>query len=202
MATTITDVCNMTLARIGAKRIADYTDATDTKVETIYCRLFYEKTRDALMRSHLWRFAKARVALVDTGTTPDFEWDYMFLLPADFLRLVSVFDDSDTPDGKPLDSYELEGSMLLINSSTCNLRYIKQVTDPDDWDPLFLDVFTLYFAKKLVLPLSQSIELKADLEKELYPLLRQVRAMDREEGKIIGRSALKTWNDARTSNYP
>jgi len=197
-----TEVCNMSLARIGAKRINDFDDASDTKVEAIYCRLFYNKTRDALMRSHLWRFAKARVALSADTVTPAFQWDYQFHLPNDFLRLVSVFDDSDTVDGRPLDSYELEGKMLMMNSSSVNLRYIKQVDDVNEWDPLFLEVFVLAFAKKLIIPLSQDIKLKKDIDDDLYPLLRKVRAMDRNEGTRIGRYALKTWLDARTSNYP
>jgi len=197
-----TEVSNMSLARIGAKRINNFDDASDTKVEAIYCRLFYNKTRDALMRSHLWRFAKARVALSADTVPPAFQWDYQFHLPNDFLRLVSVFDDSDTVDGRPLDSYELEGKMLMMNSSSVNLRYIKQVDDVNEWDPLFLEVFVLALAKKLIIPLSQDIKLKKDIDDDLYPLLRQVRAMDRNEGTRIGRYALKTWLDARTSNYP
>jgi hypothetical protein len=191
----------MSLARIGAKRIADYDDTSEPNPETIYCRIFYEKTRDALLRSHLWRFAKARATLVNAGT-PAFEWDYKYPLPVDFLRLISVYDGSDTVDGKPLDSYELEGNMLLIDSSSCNLRYIKKVVNPDDWDALFLEVYVLSLARKLVMPLAQDLDLKADVDKEITILMPKVRAMDRSEGTKIGRNALKLWVDARHTNIP
>jgi hypothetical protein len=191
----------MSLARIGAKRIADYDDTSEPNPETVYCRIFYEKTRDALLRSHLWRFAKARAALVCAGA-PVFQWDYKYPLPADFLRLISVYDDSDTVDGKPLDSYELEGNMLLIDSATCNLRYIRKVANPDDWDALFMEVYVLSLAKKLVMPLAQDLKLKFDTDRELAILMPKVRAMDRDEGRKIGRYALKLWRDARHTNIP
>ena len=75
----------MSLARLGAKRINDYEDASDTKVEAVYCRLFYEATAKALTRSHWWRFAKNRVQLSPDTTDPAFQWTYAYLLPNDFL---------------------------------------------------------------------------------------------------------------------
>lgn len=198
---TNTDVSNTALSHIGEKRIADFDDDTATDPATIYCRLHLEKTRDALIRSHLWRFAKKRVKLTSTET-PAFEWDYSFELPADFLRAYYIYDGSDTPDGRTTASWELEGRKLLFNSSTLDLKYIRQVTDPNEWDSLFYQVMELQLAYKLVIPLSQDLKLKKDVSTDLAILMRKVRAMDRAEGQKIGRDALKTWNDARFTNIP
>ena len=61
--TTETQVCNMALGRIGAQQIADGLLDTEDSNHAIQCRLHYAQTRDALLRSHWWRFAKARVDL-------------------------------------------------------------------------------------------------------------------------------------------
>ena len=196
-----TDVSNAALGHIGAKRIDDFDDTSEPNPQTIYCRLYLEKTRDALIRSHLWRFAKKRIVLAATGG-PVFEWTYQMELPADFLRAISIYDGSTTRDGSTTASWELEGNTLLIDSSSINLRYIRRVTDPDDWDALFYETMELTLARKLVIPLSQDLELKKDIDTDLAVLMRKVRAMDRAEGRKIGRDDLRTWNDARQTNIP
>lgn len=200
MAVSTTSTCNQSLARLGATRIADYDDAGDTHPEAIYCRLFYEQTAKALMRSHWWRFAKDRVQLSQDTVVPAFQWAYAYHLPNDFLRAIMVYDGSDLGGGRTYSSYELEGSRLLIDESEVYLKYIRWVSDVPSWDPLFTEVFILVLAKKLCIPLSQDSKIKIDLDNDLVPLMRQVRALDRQEQEQIGRDELRTWNDARFSD--
>lgn len=197
-----TEVSNMSLARIGAKRINDYADSSDTKLEAVYCRLFYEQTAKSLMRAHWWRFAKARVQLSQETTAPDFQWTYAYTLPNDFLRSVLVYDGSRLTTGETEYDYELEGSQLLTDESTVYLKYIRWVSDEPSWDPLFTECMALHLARKLVIPLSQDLKLKKDIDIDLVPLMRQVRAIDRQEQYHIGRISLKTWQDARYSDTP
>lgn len=195
-----TEVVNQSLARFGAKRINDYDDASDTSLEAIYCRLFFEPTAQALMRSHWWRFAKDRVQLSQDTVAPVFGWDHAYHLPNDFLRSVMVWDGSDNPTGESEYDHELEGLRLLTDEDEVYLKYIRWVSDTGAWDPLFTEVFTLYLAKKLVIPLSQDIKLKQDIDNDLIPLLRQVRALDRQEEYHVGRYSLKTWRESRYSD--
>ena len=197
-----TEVCNMSLARLGAKRINDYEDASDTKVEAIYCRLFYEQTAKALMRSHWWRFAKNRVQLSQDTTDPAFQWTYAYLLPNDFLRSILVYDGSNQPTGETEYDYELEGARLLSDESTVYLKYIRWVSDVPSWDPLFAECMVLSLARKLVIPCSQDLKLKKDIDDDLKPLMRQVRTLDRQEQYHVGRFSLRTWREARYSDTP
>ena len=212
MSESETSICNMALARIGAKRINDYNDSSDTETEAIYCRLFFEQTAKALMRSHFWRFARDRATLSQDTTTPSFQWDYQYILPADFLRHILIYDGSDRPEGRTYVSYEFEGNRLLIDESSVEMKYIKWVSSPADWDRLFIEVLVLQLAQKLVIPLSgggkEGMALKADIDQELYGsrrygrrgLMSKVSAMDRQEAEHIGRDELKTWLDAMTSD--
>jgi len=191
---TETSLCNQALGKLGATRIGNVED--DTSIQAIQCRLIYEITRNALLRSHWWRFASDRADLVVSDTTPDFEWDYQYPLPDDFLRMKSIYEDSISTTN--FRSYALEGKMLLTNESEMSIRYIKKVTDVTEFDPLFTEVLILQLALKLVGPLSGGdARLQDAIQKELMVVMRQVRTLDSQESNTVGQYDLDTWNDAR-----
>lgn len=205
-----TDICNMALNRIGAKALTAAEITANTEPRAIACNTHYAQTRDALLRSHWWRFAKARAALTAT-TTPTFEWSYAFTLPTDFLQEKSVYEDNSTLRRNTVYSYELEGSTLLTDESSCNLRYIKQVTTVTSFDPLFIECFVLQLALKLIYPIagvgSAGRAMAAEIKNELYGTPRQpglmakVRALDKREGERIGRTDRILWNNSRSANF-
>lgn len=193
-----TKICNMALGKIGSKRINDI--LTDTSPQAQQCRLHFEQTRDSLIRSHFWRFASARRSLSQDTVDPDFEYESQFILPTDFLRRKSVFGDTGPPMGNTRFTYAIEGNRLLTNDNSVDLRYIKRVTDPTKFDPLFVEVLVLHLALKFVASLSGgSAKLQATIQNELKAVMPQVRALDRQETNTIGRNDLSTWNDSRVS---
>ena len=200
MALSTTSLCNMALARFGANRINDYGDSSENSMEALYCRLFHDQTIKSLMRSHLWGFAKHRVQLSQNTETPDFQWSYSYALPNDYLRAISIYDGSSLLRGSTTVSWELEGRNLLIDESTVYLRYIRYVSDVTQWDNLFVELGILEMARKLVVPLSQDLKFKEDIDNDWGMLMRRVRALDRQEMEHLGRAELETWIDARYSN--
>lgn len=199
-----TEICNMALGRIGSKRINDFTDTNEGNNEIIQCRLHYEQTRDALLRSHWWRFARTRVQLSANTTAPDFEYSTAFDLPNDFLReWLPPWEDNSEISGRTRNSYSLEGKQLLSNETTMRLRYVKKVTDVTEFDPLFVEVLILQLALKMVLPLSQDKSLYSGLHGELWGLpgvpglMSRVRLMDKQETRTVGQNETSTWNDSR-----
>ncbi len=62
-----TSICNIALGRLGALRIKNV--ESDTSLQAIQCRIHYEPTRDALLRSHKWRFARTRIKLASGWAT-------------------------------------------------------------------------------------------------------------------------------------
>ena len=63
MAISNTSICNLALADVGIKRINNFENSLESSSQAIACRLHFEPTRDALVRSHYWRFASARQSL-------------------------------------------------------------------------------------------------------------------------------------------
>ena len=191
-----TDICNLALGRMGEKTVTT-TEITDNSgVIAPHCNRNYEQTRDALLRSLDWRFASDRAEL-EEADTPDFEWDYAFDLPDDFLAMKSIYDDNE-PNHVYGNHYELEGKLLLTNEDACEIKYIKQVEDVTLFDPLFVEVLVLSLALKLVMPLSQDRELYAEIKDELYKqVMPKVRTLDKQETSTEGRAGKLTWNESR-----
>jgi len=188
MAYSETLICNLALARLGAKRI-NTIEETDASLQAVQCRTHYEHTRDALLRSHWWRFAIARAELSEDTGEPDFEWDNQFILPADFLRVAGLYDTTA--------SYAVEGKRLLTNDSAVDLVYIRQVTDPTEFDPMFVEVLALKLALVMVMPLSQDRVLRQEIQDELAVVLSKARCVNLQETKTTGRDDLPIWLDAR-----
>lgn len=196
MAISETSICNMALGVLGGKSISSFDD--DTSPSGIRCRLFYGPTRDALLRSHFWRFASGRKALVQDDTDPDFEWDNQFILPTDFLRVKSIYENRFSNENYR--SYAVEGERLLTNDSTVDLRYLKKVTDTSKFDPLFVKVLVLVLADELIGPIAGGDNrIQKKIDDALAKLMPAVRALDSEETNTIGEAELETWNNARYS---
>ena len=182
-----TELCNQALGRIGSQRLNDL--ATDTSVQAIHCRLHYEQTRDALMQTHNWRFAVGRSVLSASTVTPDFEWNFQYVLPDDYLRQLGLY--------KTENSFIIEGNRLLTNDDEANLVYIRSITDSAKFSPLYIEVLVLQLAIKLVMPLAQDKTLRRELQDEVDRVLARAEMVSKTEGNSVGRADLNTWINAR-----
>jgi len=144
-------ICNMALGRIKAQPISDL--ITDKTKSATTCRIFYEPLRDALLREHPWAFAIARQALaslvVDNYTTHEF----VYQLPTSprCLRIINVMTAAYVPTYFP---YDREGDRLYTSEPSASLYYIGQITDPNQFDAIFVDAFAWRLASELAGPLT------------------------------------------------
>ncbi len=194
MAISNTSICNQALAKLGAKRINNL--ETDTSVPAIQCRTHYEPTRDALLRSYSWRFARARATLSQDTVTPDFEWSFQYHLPNDFMLMRSIYEGRFSSTN--FRNYDLEDDLLLTDEDEMKIRYVKKVTDPTKFDPLFVKLFTWLLADEMIGPLAGGDDrIQKKIDRALAILTPTARALDGQETNTAGRAESVTWNDAR-----
>lgn len=192
--TTTLTISNMALDRLGANNIDNFD--TDTSPQAVKCRLYYDQTRETLLRSYDWPFAVTRLSLTEHEDAPDFQWDNQFDLPTDFLRLT----DDYTVDGSNLvnDRWAVESNRVLTNESEVDLIYIRNEDDPTKFDPLFIEMQVLTMAKKMVYPLAgagrAAVTLSRDLKEEIKELDSKIKMVIDRETNVTGRS---DWNLAR-----
>ena len=168
-------ICNSALTKIGVGAVGLITSLTEGSRNSNLCNEQYGKLRDQLLRAHKWNFATARIKLARLSETPVFEFDYVYQLPADWIRVVSVHDNSA---GAGSVRYKIEGRRLLTNAGEVYLRYIHRVTDPNDMPADFRETLANLLAKDLASAVAQSNSLKEDMNEEYRRALRRARSTD------------------------
>jgi len=153
MTVTAVDIANMALSVLDEAPIGSLED--NDKAARL-CKLHYETTREAELSKHSWAFAIKTATLTGIDTDSDAtgeSLDWQFDLPADCLRLLPLTYDN-TLTGVPI-SWELrDGKLYSDQESPRKVRYIANLTDPDDWNALFTEVMMAALSVKLALPLT------------------------------------------------
>jgi hypothetical protein len=157
MITSETEVCNLALSFLGARRINNI--ESDQTTEAKSCRLLFHLVRDTLLRLHQWSFATGRVALSRVALDPSSEWTAAWQLPGDFIRLIRIVGDSPA---NPVRGFALEGRQLLTRGGLpTRIVYVANSVPVAQWDPLFLDAMRLRLAAEIAQDVAQSPELAA-----------------------------------------
>lgn len=183
-------ICNSALMKIGATTI---TSLTEGSKNANACNEQYAKLRDDLLRSHTWNFATKRVKLAQLASTPTFEFDFEYQLPADWLRTVAVYDNSA---GTGVVPYRIEGLSLLADATEAWLRYVRRVDDPNDMPADFRQTLSALLARELAVPIAQSNTLHQMMAERFKSANRQARSVDAIEDYAEAMPAGR-WVEAR-----
>lgn len=187
MSQSVVSVCNLALAKVGAARISSITQDTRS---AILLNSIFESKRDEVLRRGKWKFATKRAELAPNSNTPDFEYDYEYDLPNDYLGPVDTY--PDTVD------YVIENGKILSNEDTLDFAYIYRVTDPAAWDTSFCEALACALAAEAAYALTQSVTLADKLEKEAERKLKIARSRSGMEG-VRKDFAIETWTGSRRS---
>lgn len=159
-----TSICNQALVHLGVPRIMSLSDANQA---ARYCNEVYDITRDEVLRSHDWNFARKRAVLSELSSEPLFGWEHQYQLPADCLRVrqLNAFEEDET---RP--AWEVESGRLLTDEEEANVIYTFRQEDTSLYDPLFIAALALKIAAKICTPLTGSRSQASELMKEYEAL--------------------------------
>lgn len=164
-----TDLCNLALAELGARRITSF--ESDTTVEAKACRLHLSQVRDSLLETHQWDFATHRSALAKLPPNPaDTEYSECWQLPNDFIRLIRISGNSAL---NSVQTFAREGQTLLtrhISSATLPIVYIRSSVDVNLWPALFVDAVAYKLAARIAGDVTQNPALANDALQKLQTL--------------------------------
>jgi hypothetical protein len=189
MITTVTQLCNLALSRIGARRLASY--ESDTTTEAVACRLHYELARDGLLRRHQWDFAKDSKPLSKLPAAASPKYPAAWQLPADCVRVIDL-----TVDGKPITDFARHGRLLLTDAhDAVELEFVSNLVPVSQWDSLFVEALSLHLAKKICEDIAQNPQKMAEISSELESLaLPTAQTADAREANSGGnRSRSRSW---------
>lgn len=191
MAASEVSICNLALQKLGAKRITALTEDSNNARQVNAC---YESLRDRELRLHPWKFAITRATLTPSATAPAFDYAYAFPLPADCLRLL-------LPADRPLLDWKREtqgGQQVILTNEgdSLEIRYIARVTDPNQFDPAFVEMLACKIAWNCCEQITNSNEKKHDALDD-YKLARaDAKKVDAFEDEAT-EAPLSSWETAR-----
>jgi len=192
MAITPLDIANMALAVLDEAPI-DTLDQ-DTKAARLL-NLHFDLTREAELSKHNWVFAILSVSVDGTDTgSGDCTLNWAYELPSDCIRPLPLTDNGE-PDGVPI-SWRQDAGLIYTNmSGPLTIRYLANLTDPNDWDALFTEVLVAALAIKVAHPLTKKAGM-IDIARSAYD-----RALDAaftaQSIQRGGRMVTNTWAQAR-----
>jgi len=207
------DICNLALTRIGHGQIASLGEGS--KAGDL-CTLHYPMCRDSLFRAHPWNFTIRREALAASADyTPAFEFDYYFPLPTDCIKVIRTdFEaggSSSTAvygfpgmsgyvnDAVPyrLENHSVLGRVIACSESTLEIEYIAKVTDPAQFDELFVDLLAQRLAAEICVAFTDTQSLAKQMWEVYQSKLVEARTIDAQEGSAREIVDLSPWLQAR-----
>jgi len=174
-------ICNLGLTILGADRI---TAMEENSENARRLTAIYDYCVDDVLRAHPWNFAIQRQALAQLTTTPAFGYDYEYQLPGNCLRVIEVSDGTNL-----IEDYKIEGRKLLTDETTVKIKFIVNVTDPNQYTSQFIMVLSARLAAELAYAISNNkanAELVMEIYKERLQNAKEVDAQESDSVNVLG----------------
>lgn len=160
--TSKTQIVNIALMRIGVSKSVANVD-TEQSREALSAKLIFDDEVDFVLRDFPWPFATAYadLGLVD-GAADDpanRDWIFAYRYPSDcmFVRRVvreSVGRNDPTPASYRI-GRDAQGKLIYTNEQDAQIEYTVDVTDPEEFDALFVSMLAWKLGASLAPSLSR-----------------------------------------------
>lgn len=182
MSLTQVQIVNMALGMVGDYYISSMTEGTK---QSTYAGIFWENTRDNLLRSYPWNFAIERASLARLASVPVWQYDYKYQLPNDCLKVLDVSPNGDFDISQTLD-YRIEGRTVVTNETSVYIKYVKQVTDTSLFPPSFSKALSCDLALLFAEPLAAADASSKQLIGQMREVaISEAKSGDFDEGRNI-----------------
>ncbi len=178
MTYTDISICSQALLKLGADSITSFAEGT---AESEAVSALYPLVRDSLLSSYPWSFATAQKRLVKLAENPLADYQNSYLLPNDFLRVVSA-GSGGKGSGMRYRIYEKE---LHTDLSEVNLTYIFRAHE-STFPAFFIECLVAKLASELCLPLTESSSRAEVLQRYAEDLTAKARLIDSQQATPKG----------------
>lgn len=204
--TAVVDICNQALAHLGIDD--SITDIDDRGKAARLCRLFFDQTRDAVLRAYPWGFAQRTVIAAPANEEPPPGWAFVYEYPLNCLQVHAVmpeygdrhsalftrmYEGGIYPDFTNIYQrakrrhpwervYSITGPVIATDLEEAWIRYTVRVEEPDRWDALFTEAMSYAVAAKLAMPMAVSQTLAAGVAETYRQMINQAKSSHLNEG--------------------
>lgn len=167
-----TSVANIAMAHLGQEPITNI-DADNNK-RAKWARRRFDTLRDALLRSHPWDFATKLTSVAASTAVPAYGFGYRYTLPADFLRLVRLYQEDALFRVR-------DGSIHTDLGAPLEFEYIYRNVVTTSWTDDFAEVMGLALAYAICLPITDDRQLRKELKEDFRLQLALAKGTEAQE---------------------
>lgn len=201
-----TDICNMSLARIGGgKEQSQIFSLNESSPTAAWCRLFYTHSRNYVFkRAHFHEateFGDLGAELTGSSLPEQADWEYVFNLPSDFLSMVKQTNEDDRTAAF---KYRISQGLLFTNTlsnsdeDSAYIEYIIKNTDASTYGPELVEAIVVFLASKLAGPVAKDDIYARELLQEFELLaLPKAKVANQADLADINEKGETTWLNAR-----
>lgn len=170
------DIVNSALDNLGEANISSLSEASK---QALVATQHYPRARDSLLSSYPWRFAFKRAALATTVASNRTEWQYVYVMPNDCLKirlLVPAYYGGPTSTYQ--EPYVATDLQIFANITPAYIEYTRRVTDASIFPPLFEDALSWSLSARMAMPLTRKADLAKDAREQAMRSFLQASAWD------------------------
>lgn len=173
-------ICNLALSHLGAATINSLDDLTK---EGRACKLHYAAARDFVLRDHPWNFATRREYLALLAEDPPVGWSYAYAYPSDCHQARRIWQETQQLKPTPFEVMRgANGRVIATNEGGAVLEYTAKITDPSQFDAMFINALSYYLATELAMPITKSPQVGQTMMSIYMARVDQAAASDGREG--------------------
>jgi len=179
---TISDVkiCNIALRELHANTISTFTDTES--LEAQLCNLYYPLARNFVLVAAPWNFAiKRSDTLAELGSVPNWGYTKAYSYPTDCLRLLEI---NNELSGWRIELNDDDVKTIVTNLSNLKVRYIKEITDPQQFSASFIFALSKYLKHLLAVPITGQQDKAQIALQEYQGFLTQAKTDDGQESSM------------------
>lgn len=179
----IVQICNMALGYLNHGIRID--DIDEDSNEADQCRLYYETSRDAVLRGFAWNFAMRYETLAELDDDPiSPQWAVMYGYPSDCLAVRAILPEAVAGVSNKYEIANLSGTtrVIMCNVGDATCRYTMKVTDPTLFDAEFVRALAWHLASELSVILTGSVQTKQMAETQYRNVINAAWVSDGSEG--------------------
>jgi hypothetical protein len=196
---TKTGIANLTLSHLKNDTVPSIDPPTAGLKAARIMSQWYDDTRREVLSESNWDFALKRAQLPAAADAPLFGWSAKYLLPADYIRISTIGDESN-----PETDYEIEQGHILCNlAAPINIRYVFDQEDISTFSPKFIQAFIRKLAANTAYDLTGSRTMAAEKEAEYRDYVSDGKALDSQQNppKLVHRSRWKAAKEGRGNAF-
>jgi hypothetical protein len=188
MPTSQVDIVNKALVYINVSGISAMTESTESAEKA---SAIYDSTLDEVLRDHAWGFATVIETLAELSdeTPTGGGWAYLYAYPSQAVKIRKLYSETGSTHPESVEYREMRSPTTGTRSLATNItpaycEYTYRVTDPNGYDPKFIEALSLKLAAVLSRTLTGNEGLVNDLLQKYLSSVSEAKRQDLNERKV------------------